>query len=116
MNNSHLKNGVVKRHSVRITMCNTNKRIRGCKPNPEIQTISFYDYVLAFCKHQEHQRVEKCTECGGSSLCEKATFEESCVRGVFVCADCGYEKTMRVDMSALREMFDTARKGKILVE
>lgn len=47
---------------------------------------------------------------------EQFEFEESCVRGVFVCADCGYEKTMRVDMSALREKFDTAREGRILVE
>lgn len=116
MNNSNLRNGVVKMLSERITMCNTNKRIRGCKPNRELKTTTFRDYVIGFCEHQEHQRVEKCTDCGGSSLCEKATFEESCVRGVFVCADCGYEKTMRVDMSVLREMFDTARKGRILVE
>ena len=97
-------------------MCNTNKGFKNCKQNPELTTISFRDYVIGFCKHQEHQRVEKCTECGGSSLCESATIEVSCVRGVFVCADCGYEKTMRVDMSVLREMFDTARKGRILVE
>ena len=97
-------------------MCNTKKRIRGCKPNPELTTISFRDYVTGFCEHQEHQRVEACTECGGSSLCEKETIEVSCVRGVFVCADCGYEKTMRVDMSVLREKFDAARKGRILVE
>lgn len=97
-------------------MCNTNKRIRGCKDNPELTTFSFHDYVTGFCEHQEHTHVEKCTECGGSSLCEKATIEKSCVRGVFVCVDCGYEKTMRVDMSVLREMFDTARKDRILVE
>ena len=65
-------------------MCNTHKRIRGCKPNPELTTTTFRDYVIGFCKNQEHQRIEKCTECGGSSLCESATIEVSCVRGVFV--------------------------------
>lgn len=94
-------------------MCNTNKRIRGCKPNRELKTISFNDYVIGFCEHQEHQRVEKCTECGGSSLCEKATIEESCVRGVFVCADCGYEMKKRVDMSVLRERFDKMRLQRV---
>lgn len=97
-------------------MCNTHKRIRGCKPNPELTIISFRDYVTGFCEHQERQRVEKCTECGGSSLCESTTVEESCVRGVFVCADCGYEMKRHVDLSVLREKFDTARKGRILVE
>jgi len=95
-------------------MCNTNKRIRGCKENPVIETMSFRDYVVGFCKDQEHQRIEKCTECGGSSLCEKATIEESRVSGIFVCADCGYEKKMHVDMSVLREKFDAARKGRLL--
>jgi len=95
-------------------MCKPNKRIRGCKENPVIETMSFRDYVIEFCKHQEHQRIVECSECGGSSLCENATFEDSCVSGVFVCADCGYEKKMRIDMSELRKMFDTARKDRLL--
>lgn len=116
MYNSRLKSGVGRRHSERITMCNPHKRIRGCKLNRELTTISFRDYVINFCEHQEHQRVEICTECGGSSLWESATIEESCVRGVFVCADCGYEMKRHVDLSVLREKFDTARKGRILGE
>lgn len=87
-------------------MCNTNKRFRGCKPNPIIKTTSFRDYVIGFCTNQERKRVVKCVACGGSSLCEKTTIEESYVRGIFVCANCGYEKKMRINMSVLRERFD----------
>jgi len=76
--------------------------------------MSFYDYVVGFCKDQEHRRTKKCDSCGGSSLCEKTEIEESRVSGVFVCADCRYEKKIHVDMSVLRERFDTARKGKFL--
>jgi len=94
-------------------MCNTHKRIRGCKPNPVIKTMSFKDYVIGFCESQEHQRIEKCDSCGGSSLCEKATIEDACVSGVFVCADCGYEKKMDINMSALREMFEILRKDRL---
>ena len=94
-------------------MCNNNKRYRGCKPNPEIvqrKPDSFHDFVMGFCDNQEHNRVVECTSCGGSSLCESATIEESCVSGILVCVDCGYEKKRYVNMSALREMYDALKE------
>ena len=94
-------------------MCNTHKRYRGCKPTPDIvQRIpdNFHEYVIGFCRNQEHRRVLDCTACGGISLCEKTVITESYVRGIFVCVNCGYEKEMRVGMSELLEKYNELKR------
>lgn len=93
-------------------MCDIDKGYRGCKPNPDIvQRVpdNFHDFVMGFCENQEHYKVVKCEACVGSSLCESAAIEESCVSGIFICVECGYEKKLYVDMAALREMYDVLK-------
>lgn len=97
-------------------MCNVNKRIRGCKPNPEIKTITFRDYVIGFCESQVNGRTVICSVCGEDSLCTSATIDENVVHGVFKCSKCNHKDYKRVDMTVLKSMFDAARKGRILVE
>jgi len=78
-------------------MCNTNKRIRGCKPNPEIQTISFRDYVVDFCESQVNTRTVTCSVCGEDSLCTSATIDEDVVHGVFKCPKCNHKGQILVE-------------------
>ena len=97
-------------------MANTNKGYKNCKPNPEIQTITFRDYIIDFCESQVNTRTVTCSVCGKDSLCTSATIDEDVVHGVFKCPKCNHKDYKRIDMVVLKSMFDTARKGKILVE
>jgi len=90
-------------------MANRNKRFRGCKPNPIIETMSFGDYVEGFCKDQENQRTLLCSVCGSDSVCTSAHRTDHCVHGVFKCPNCNHEDYKWVNVVQLKAMFDRMR-------
>ena len=83
--------------------------------NPELKTISFRNYVIGFCESQVNNRKVTCSVCGEDSLCKSAKIDEDVVHGVFKCPKCNHKDYKRIDMVVLKSMFDTARKGRILV-
>lgn len=96
-------------------MVDRNKGYLGCKPNPIIETMSFKDYVIGFCENQVDSRTVSCNVCGEDSLCTSATIDNGVVHGVFKCSKCHHKDYKRVDMVVLKDAFNVARKGRLLV-